>query len=146
MSTEERQANLKVSRAAANKKWREKNKDHIKEFKHKWHQNKRIETQLNDRIRRATWLRNNPHKSAIYYIRRKYQLPTLKEAEELFHARNNGECVVCGVHQDRMHIDHCHKSGKIRGILCSGCNVALGQVQDNPATLRSLANYLEKHA
>lgn len=42
-------------------------------------------------------------------------------------------------------IDHCHQTGAVRGLLCHGCNSALGYVQDDPATLRRLAEYLERH-
>lgn len=40
-------------------------------------------------------------------------------------------------------VDHCHTTGRIRGILCSACNLALGMVADDPSTLRALAAYLE---
>lgn len=43
-------------------------------------------------------------------------------------------------------IDHCHTTGKVRGLLCSPCNKALGMVYDNPDTLRRLADYLEQAA
>jgi hypothetical protein len=42
-------------------------------------------------------------------------------------------------------VDHCHATGKIRGILCRKCNLALGHADDNPQTLRALADYLEYH-
>lgn len=41
------------------------------------------------------------------------------------------------------HVDHDHHTGKVRGLLCSGCNLALGAVKDSPLTLRRLADYLE---
>lgn len=41
-------------------------------------------------------------------------------------------------------IDHDHTTGKVRGILCGSCNLALGQVRDNPAILRKMIEYLEK--
>lgn len=40
-------------------------------------------------------------------------------------------------------IDHNHQTGEIRGLLCSPCNRAIGQLQDNPNILRKAANYLE---
>lgn len=43
------------------------------------------------------------------------------------------------------HIDHCHTTERVRGILCGHCNVALGQARDNPATLRALADYIERN-
>jgi hypothetical protein len=47
---------------------------------------------------------------------------------------------------ERMHLDHCHQSGQVRGVLCRNCNVALGLMADNPERLRRAAEYLEvKH-
>ena len=43
----------------------------------------------------------------------------------------------------RLAVDHCHKTGKIRGLLCSTCNLMIGNAYDNPEILRSGANYLE---
>jgi hypothetical protein len=42
----------------------------------------------------------------------------------------------------RMHIDHCHTTGKVRGVLCAGCNIGLGHFKDNPVVLRRAAQYL----
>lgn len=60
-------------------------------------------------------------------------------------------CEVCGAKPctagrgNRMVLDfdHCHRTNKFRGWLCGPCNRALGQVNDDPARLRALANYLE---
>jgi hypothetical protein len=48
-------------------------------------------------------------------------------------------------HKNGWQTDHCHSTGEIRGILCYGCNVALGAAKDNPETLRALADYLQIH-
>jgi hypothetical protein len=42
-------------------------------------------------------------------------------------------------------VDHCHTTGKVRGLLCSTCNTALGSFQDNPAYLKAAIHYLESH-
>jgi hypothetical protein len=66
-------------------------------------------------------------------------------------AKQNGLCACCHMKPQLLkrkaavlHMDHCHISGKIRGLLCHQCNVIIGLANDNPATLRSLAKYLER--
>jgi len=54
-------------------------------------------------------------------------------------------CEVCGK-AGKTVFDHCHEHGHFRGWICNACNAALGMAQDNPATLRRLAEYLEKDA
>lgn len=58
----------------------------------------------------------------------------------------NGCCAACKTDQPGNRygwvIDHCHATGKVRGLLCHGCNLALGNVKDNPETLRCLITYL----
>jgi hypothetical protein len=46
----------------------------------------------------------------------------------------------------KLAVDHCHKTGKIRGLLCQGCNMALGLLKDSPAIINNLARYINKHA
>lgn len=60
-----------------------------------------------------------------------------------------GRCAICYGElgdKSRPHVDHCHKTGKVRAILCSRCNRGLGNVNDNPALLRAMADYIEAHA
>lgn len=62
-------------------------------------------------------------------------------------SEQGGVCAVCGgVQSDgrRLAIDHCHKTGVIRGLLCSPCNTSIGHAKDNPERLRALADYLEQ--
>ncbi|WP_037810975.1 endonuclease VII domain-containing protein [Streptomyces sp. MspMP-M5] len=53
-----------------------------------------------------------------------------------------GLCVIC-LEADAAHVDHDHKTGKVRGVLCFSCNAALGQFKDRPDVLRRAAEYLE---
>jgi hypothetical protein len=59
----------------------------------------------------------------------------------------NPVCEGCGVAKSRqgkrLAVDHCHKTGKVRGLLCHECNRTISTAQDDPAILRSLALYLE---
>ena len=66
---------------------------------------------------------------------------TLAQYEELCDAQR-GRCLVCKDDNERLVVDHCHTSGKIRGLVCGPCNLALGQAKNDPARLVALAKYL----
>ncbi len=64
-------------------------------------------------------------------------------------AAQGGGCALCGdIHADslnrRLHVDHDHVTGVVRGILCSSCNLGIGKFEDDPQRLRAAADYLEK--
>lgn len=69
-------------------------------------------------------------------------------SSEVYNELVNGLCQVCGGGNSRagrrLHIDHCHKTGKVRGALCHRCNTALGLAGDSPERLRDLAAYIER--
>lgn len=63
--------------------------------------------------------------------------------------RNGHCCEICrkplGHGPRDRHIDHCHTTGAVRGVLCPGCNLMLGHSKDVPSVLRAAAEYLEHH-
>jgi hypothetical protein len=62
-------------------------------------------------------------------------------------AKQRGRCLICRkVPHSGLSVDHCHKSGKIRGLLCRACNSALGQIADNRQSLLRAVTYLESVA
>jgi hypothetical protein len=66
----------------------------------------------------------------------------------LMFENQKGCCLICKKHQTdfkkRLAIDHCHHSGKIRGLLCSSCNTGLGLFKDNIESLHSAIEYLKR--
>ncbi len=62
-----------------------------------------------------------------------------------------GLCAICRssrpTHgQERaLQVDHCHASGRIRGLLCRDCNMTLGVMKDDVLRIRALADYLERY-
>jgi hypothetical protein len=61
-------------------------------------------------------------------------------------ASQGGGCAICGGPSKgigKFHVDHCHKTGVVRGLLCSECNLGLGKFKDDPGRLRRAASYLE---
>lgn len=62
----------------------------------------------------------------------------------------NGKCAICSCElgssrYTKPAADHDHKTGKLRGILCTQCNTALGLMKDSPYRLESAIRYLEEH-
>ena len=59
-----------------------------------------------------------------------------------------GNCATCGrtdsgrPKNPRLVVDHNHKTGKVRGLLCSLCNVAIGMIQESPERLERIKTYL----
>lgn len=56
----------------------------------------------------------------------------------------NGLCAICECRLTSPHVDHCHKSGQVRGLLCSPCNKGLGHFKDDPLVIRRALAYLTK--
>lgn len=59
----------------------------------------------------------------------------------------NNVCAICNKEEmcDRiLAVDHCHKSKKVRGLLCTNCNMALGKFQDNIDYLKKAIEYMER--
>ena len=66
-------------------------------------------------------------------------------------ASQDGGCALCGAEKAaegqhrRLHVDHCHVTGMVRGLLCSNCNNGIGRFKDDPGLLRAAAEYLERY-
>lgn len=57
--------------------------------------------------------------------------------------KQGGVCAICGVYKEgTLHTDHDHKTKKVRGLLCSSCNMAIGLMKDNKEILLKAIKYL----
>lgn len=66
-----------------------------------------------------------------------------KETKERLLEEQDHKCAVCAKDIDRRaHLDHDHKTGKVRGLLCRGCNLGLGHFEDNVEALAGAIKYL----
>jgi hypothetical protein len=76
--------------------------------------------------------------------RKKYGI-TLEQYNAMF-ANQNGCCLICNKHQKVLEkglaVDHCHTTGKVRGLLCSNCNLMLGLAKDKTEILSNAIRYL----
>lgn len=62
--------------------------------------------------------------------------------------RQGGVCAICGngaadALRKNLAVDHCHDSGRVRGLLCSNCNIGIGKFKDDPVLLRRAIKYLK---
>ncbi len=100
-------------------------------------------------IERTTkYNKNNSTSVRSQYLKRNYGL-TFEEFDTMLSKQDNC-CAICkgketyGRHK-RFTVDHDHKTGKIRGLLCNHCNTTLGLVHDSIHTLQAMIQYLESH-
>lgn len=79
------------------------------------------------------------------HLKRNYGI-TLSQYAEIYRIQG-GKCALCArdIH-DRAPLDHNHKTGAVRGILCRTCNIDIGRFDDDPDRLRAAAAYLERHS
>lgn len=86
------------------------------------------------------------------YYKRQYGITDADLAQ--MKKEQDHKCYLCGSegfvignnnHSEKLAVDHCHDTGKVRRLLCPNCNRALGLFKDNPDVLRKAANYLEEY-
>lgn len=78
-------------------------------------------------------------------LRRNYGITPEQHAAQI--SRQGGDCAICkralaGLSPQTVHVDHCHATGALRGILCGPCNTGLGNFRDSEASLMSAIEYL----
>lgn len=78
-------------------------------------------------------------------LKTKYNL-TPEEWQTMFETQG-GVCAICKQPPDKgkpFHVDHDHKTSRVRGLLCGCCNVAIGMLQDSPAVAQAATDYLKR--
>ena len=118
--------------------------------------------------RQKEWYRANKDKRRAYYLKWREKMPqsyreavrrsnlkksygiTLEYFEEMM-LEQSGKCAICMIELVRerhkrgsVNVDHCHSTGRVRGLLCSECNRALGQFNEDPVRMRSAADYMDR--
>ncbi len=111
--------------------YRENNREKLKESSRLYRLNNKDEIQKRETTRKL----------------KKYGI-TIQEYNNLI-LEQKGRCLICGRHQDefkkKLAIDHCHETGKVRGLLCGDCNIMLGMCDDDYNILSVAIEYLESH-
>jgi hypothetical protein len=92
---------------------------------------------------RATVVSGRQRKAALKsYYKRRYGL-----TPEQVDAMRAAGCAICGAPDSvgrwkKLHVDHDHKTGEVRGVLCDNCNHGLGHFKDSPELLSAARSYL----
>lgn len=72
---------------------------------------------------------------------------TLEDYDKMLFEQG-GKCAICNIHHTetprKLNVDHCHTTGKIRGLLCFNCNTSLGKLQDSIQILEQAIKYLQQ--
>lgn len=140
------------------KAWRDKHPERAAEISRR----SRSKNPQAARERAVNWHRNNRDKHLAYMKQRRASHGesirdsklksvfgiTLAEYNSMLE-QQGGCCAICGkdsrANSKRLAVDHCHKTNRVRGLLCSPCNQALGIFKDSTQLLTSAINYLKKH-
>ena len=136
-----------------NAEWKKQNPERAKEILLK--SRSRPEAKA---LRRAYRLRPERRiKTRAAVLKRKYNM-TLEQYDSML-AGQNGLCAICHQPETFLHkrspdpakhfvpplcVDHDHKTGQIRGLLCTACNVAIGRLEEDPERMRNAIAYLAK--
>lgn len=95
----------------------------------------------------AKWAQTDAGKRArvARHIKRRCGL-TIDEYDAIYEAQE-GKCRICGewrprYEKDRLVVDHCHRTGRFRALLCSRCNCAIGLLGEDEQTLKQAIEYL----
>lgn len=104
----------------------------------------RLDNLEHDKNRNREYWIKNPILRLTYRLNKEYNI-TLKRYEEMLQAQDN-KCAVCKINFSELKrkpcVDHCHKTGVVRGLLCHKCNVSIGLLNEDFGTVLNLVKYL----
>lgn len=143
------------------KQWKIDNKDRVAIISSLYNKNRYIKNMEKIKEKNKTWKKNNndrvikynkeyriinKEKIRKYLLRKFYNITTIQYNNMI--VNQDGKCAICdnNFSQNNIpHVDHNHKTGKVRQLLCKKCNSVLGMVDENKKILNNAIGYLEKH-
>jgi hypothetical protein len=125
---------VKTRLRETSRRFRKKNRERLRPIWAKWARDKRANETQEEReqrleISRGRWMRA----SGL----------TLDQHHALLE-KQDFCCAICGDCTSDLHIDHSHQTGRIRGLLCHGCNVAIGHFREDISRMTNAIEYLRK--
>jgi hypothetical protein len=141
----------------AQKAWRERNPERVKEFKKEWRKNnpEKVKKHHSDYYQANTkkvvaknlaWAKANPRKVLASQLKRLYGI-TLAFFDAMV-LEQCGRCAICSrpmIGWKEPCVDHDHLTNDVRELLCSGCNKAIGFLEERPELFLKARDYLIRH-
>ena len=132
-------------------KYRRENPEKIKEIQKRSYDRQKSDPDRIEKLRDWQKRYREKNRKALSDSERKRRFGITPERYADLFRSQNGACAICKNPETAtrlgkvkaLSVDHCHKSGAIRGLLCSDCNTGIGKLKDDPTILRSAIQYLE---
>lgn len=138
---------------------RQDSNEYYRKRRRKLPQAEKDKLNASSRVRHAKWYAENKERVATTtkawrlankeWVSFTQRLKTYGLTLDQFHAmyeRQDFSCAICGKEDVKLVIDHCHGSGRVRGLLCTRCNVGLGIFGESVESINRSIAYLEKSA
>lgn len=92
------------------------------------------------------WRQANPRRSKDHHLKGVYGMPL--GSYDTMLAAQNGKCALCAEAEKSsrgdLHVDHCHETGRVRGLLCHHCNIGIGNFKHDVRLLEAAIAYLNR--
>jgi len=135
------------------RRWRERNRESIRAYHRKWREDhpdksgqysKKLyyKNQVHESERKKKYRRENPEHLRNLSMKRRYGITADDYAAMV--VSQDGKCAICGKEDNKLHIDHNHETGHVRGLLCGPCNRKLHSVETESFLTKALA-YLNEY-
>lgn len=129
------------SAAKATAKWYRANRSEKAEYVAEWYKSNKDQKAGTT----ANWYKSNKDQVRCNTLRRNYGI-SLERYNAILEAQGF-KCSMCPTpHTDdnKLHVDHCHDTGRVRGLLCMSCNTGIGKLNHDINTLNAAIAYLQK--
>jgi hypothetical protein len=139
--TKEQFEELRIKGNQSCKRYAIKNPDKIYQRNKRYYENNR-EREIE---RAKLQYRENPELSREKLLKRRFGI-TFKKYDEMLKSQN-GVCAICQSScrsGKNLSVDHCHKTGKVRGLLCVDCNLGIANLKESQEIFKKAAEYVEK--
>lgn len=131
-----------MTRTERHRRWAKANREHLRAYQRRWRAANKDRVREYNKNHRHYY---DPVKARAKALRRKFGIT--QEQYEAMRAAQKNRCAICATNRPGgkgdWHVDHDHRTKRVRGLLCQNCNVGLGNFKDSPERLRSAAKYLK---